>query len=169
AYLHFYLLQLYGPIPVVDEVIPISAKDDQVAVYRQPVDSVVNYIVNTLDEAIVNLPTNNELDIVSEYGRFTKTIARSIKAKTLVLAASPIFNNNNYYSGFKDNRGVELFPTGDSKARWERALKATDEAVRSAEADGTQILITIDGGNNAIRGINSTNINDTTKAMVSLR
>src|SRR5690606_25404593 len=73
------------------------------------------------------------------------------------------------YSGFKDNRGVELFPTGDSKARWERALKATDEAVRSAEADGTQILITIDGGNNAIRGINSTNINDTTKAMVSLR
>lgn len=169
AYLHFYLFQLYGPIPIVDEVIPISAKGEEVDIYRAPVDDVVNYIVRTLDEAIVSLPTVNELDVVSEYGRFTKTIARSIKAKTLVLAASPLFNNNNYYSGFKDNRGIELFPAGDSKSRWERALQATDEAVRSAEADGAQILITIDGGNNAIRGINSTNINDVTKAMVSLR
>lgn len=169
AYLHFYLFQLYGPIPIVDEVIPISAKGEEIDIHRAPVDEVVNYIVNTLDEAIVNLPTVNGLDVVSEYGRFTKTIARSIKAKTLILAASPIFNNNNYYSGFKDSRGTELFPTGDSQARWERALQASDEAVRSAEADGVRILVTTDGGNNAIRGINSTNINDTTKAMVSLR
>lgn len=169
AYLHFYLLQLYGPIPIVDEVIPISAKGEELALHREPVDDVVNYIVSTLDDAIEGLPGIADLDVVSEYGRFTKTIARSIKAKTLVLAASPIFNNNNYYNGFKDNRGVELFPMGDSKARWERALAATDEAVRSAEADGATILISTDGGNNAIRGINSTNINDTTKAMVSLR
>lgn len=169
AYLHFYLLQLYGPLPIVDKVIPISAKGDELAVYREPVDDVVNYIVNTLDDAIGNLPNITELDVVSEYGRMTKTIARSIKAKTLVLAASPIFNNNNYYAGFKDKRGVELFPQGDSKARWERALEAIDEAVRSAESDGATILISTDGGNNAIRGVNSTNINDTTKAMVSLR
>lgn len=169
AYLHFYLLQLYGPIPIVDKVIPISSKGEELAVYREPVDIVVDYIVNTLDEALETLPHLNELDIVSEYGRFTKTIALSIKAKTLVLAASPIFNNNNYYSGYKDNRGVELFPAGDGQKRWERALAACDEAVRSAESDGVHLLITTDGGNNAIRGINSTNINDTTKAMVSLR
>lgn len=169
AYLHFYLLQLYGPIPIIDKVIPISAKGEEVNVFRAPVDEVVDYIANTLDEAIENLPNQNELDVVSEYGRFTKTIALSIKAKTLVLAASPIFNNNNYYTGFKDNRGVELFPAGDSKVRWERALKATDEACRSAEADGAIILMTTDGGNNAISGINMTNIDDTLKAMVSLR
>lgn len=169
AYLHFYLLQLYGPIPIVDEVIPISAKGEELAIYREPVDDVVDYIVNTLDDAMESLPDLNGLDVVSEWGRFTKTIARSIKAKTLVLAASPLFNNNNYYSGFKDNRGVELFPVGDRQARWERALAACDEAVRSAEADGAHILITTDGGNNAIRGINATNINDTTKAMVSIR
>ena len=169
AYLHFYLLRLYGPIPIIDKVIPISGKGDQVNVYREPVDKVVDYIANTLDEAVEDLLDLNGLDVVSEYGRFTKTIALSIKAQTLVLAASPIFNNNNYYSGFKDNRGVELFPKGDSKLRWEKALKATDEACRSAEADGSVILISSDGGNNAIRGINNTNINDTTKAMVSLR
>lgn len=169
AYLHFYLFQLYGPIPIVDNAVPISEKGDKVNVHRAPVDEVVDYIVNTLDEAIVDLPSMNELDVVSEFGRFTKTIALSIKAKTLVLAASPIFNNNNYYSGYADKRGVELFPLGDSNERWERALAACDEACRSAEDDGAVILITNDGGNNAIRGINMTNISDTTKAMVSLR
>ena len=169
AYLHFYLFQLYGPIPIIDKVIPISGKGDEVNVYREPIDKVVDYIVNTLDEAIIDLPPLNQLDIVSEYGRMTKTIALSIKAKTLMLAASPIFNNNNFNIGFKDKRGVELFPKADSKKLWERALKATDEACRSAEEDGASILITTDGGNNAIRGINMTNINDTTKAMVSIR
>lgn len=169
AYLHFYLFQLYGPIPIVDKVIPISAKGDEVNFYREPIDKVVDYITTTLDDAIKDLPELSNLDIVSEYGRFTKTIALSIKAKALVLAASPIFNNNNYYSGIKDKRGIELFPNGNSKERWEKALKATDEACRAAENDGASILITTDGGNNAIRGVNSTNINDTTKAMVSLR
>src|SRR5690606_32489761 len=114
------LLQLYGPIPIVDKVIPISAKGEEIDIYREPVDQVVDYIVNTLDEAIEDLPALNQLDVVSEWGRMTKTIALSIKAKTLVLAASPIFNNNNYYNGFKDKRGIELFPFGDSQARWER-------------------------------------------------
>ncbi len=169
AYLHFYLFQLYGPIPIIDEAVPISEKGDKVNVYREPTDEVVDYIVNLLDEAILDLPTMSELDVVSEFGRFTKTIALSIKAKTLVLAASPIFNNNNYYSGYKDKRGLELFPTGDSNEKWKRALEACDIASRSAEAEGASIHITTDGGNNAIRGTNITNINDTTKAMVSLR
>ena len=169
AYLHFYLMRLYGPIPIMDKSIAIAEKGAGVNVHREPIDEVVDYIVNTLDDAIEHLPTLNELDIVSEYGRITKTIALSIKAKTLVLAASPIFNNNNYYSGFKDNRGVELFPSGDSKERWERALEACDVACRSAEVDGAKILITNDAGGGAIRDINMININDTTKAMVSLR
>lgn len=169
AYLHYYLFRLYGPIPIVDKVIPISAKGEELAIYREPVDQVVDYIVQTLDDAITDLPETNQLDVVTEFGRFTKTIALSIKAKVLVEAASPLFNNNNYYNGITDNRGVELFPSGNSAQRWERALEAVDEAVRAAEGAGAVILITTDGGDNAIRGINSTNINDTTKAMVSLR
>ena len=169
AYLHFCLFQLYGPIPIIDKAVPISEKGDRVNVYRAPVDEVVDYIVNTLDEAIKDLPTMSELDVVSEFGRFTKTIALSIKAKTLVLAASPLFNNNNYYSGYKDKRGVELFPSGDSDKKWERALEACDVACRAAEEEGAVLLITHDAGNNAIRGVNMMNISDTTKAMVSLR
>lgn len=169
AYLNFYLFQLYGPIPIVDKVIPISAKGEELALYREPVDKVTDYIVSILDDAIETLPSHSELDPSSEYGRFTKTIARSIKAKVLVLAASPIFNNNNYYAGFKDGRGVDLFPAGDSQQRWERALLACDEAVRSAEEDGNIILETTDAGGGAIMDVNTTNITPETKAMVSLR
>lgn len=169
AYLNFYLFQLYGPIPIVDKVIPISTKGEELALYREPVDKVADYIVSLLDDAIEDLPTTSELDPSTEFGRFTKTIARSIKAKTLVLAASPLFNNNNYYAGFKDKRGVELFPNGDSQARWEKALEACDDAVRSAEEDGNIILITTDAGAGAIPDVNPTNISPETKAMVSLR
>lgn len=169
AFLNFYLLQLYGPIPIVDKVIPISTKGDELALYREPINKVVDYIVSLIDESLGNLPNPNEMDPTTEYGRFTKTIARSIKAKTLVLAASPIFNNNNYYKGFKDGRGIELFPIGDSKQRWERALIACDEAVRSAEIDGNIILITTDGGAGAIPDVNTNNISSQTKAMISLR
>jgi len=169
AYLNFYLFQLYGPIPIVDHVIPIAAKGEELALYREPVDKVADYIVDLLDEAIETLPAMAEMDPASEFGRFNKTIARSIKAKTLVLAASPLFNNNNYYAGFKDQRGIELFPQGDSKQRWQRALEACDAAVRSAEEDGHIILITTDAGSGAIQDVSTTNINDTTKAMVSLR
>ena len=169
AYFHFYLFQLYGPIPIMDTAQPISAKGEEVNVYRAPVNEVVDYIVNTLNEAITDLPTLTNLDNSTEFGRITKSIAWAIKAKTLVLAASPLFNNNNYYRGILDNRGVDLFPDGDHQARWERALAACDSACRSAEAEGAIILISTDGGNNAIKGTNASNINDTTKAIISLR
>lgn len=169
AYLHFYLFRLYGPIPIIDETINFSGSDDNVYVHRNPVDEVANYIATTLDEAIVDLPTVNEMDVVSEFGRFNKTIALSIKAKALVWAASPLFSNNNYYAGFADKRGIELFPSGDNQARWERALDACDIACRSAENDGATIFLTDDAGDGAIRDIQVYNIGDTLKAMVSLR
>src|SRR3546814_18733723 len=45
AYYHFWLLRLYGPIPVIRENIPISAGPEDVKVVREPVDAVVDYIV----------------------------------------------------------------------------------------------------------------------------
>lgn len=122
AYFHFYLFRLYGPIPIIDRVIPISATGSELQVYRNTVDEVVSFIISEIDKAIADLPNREDLDPSTEYGRFNKTIAKAIKAKVLVLAASPLFNNNNYYKGFKDQRGVELFPEGDSKQRWKRCF-----------------------------------------------
>jgi hypothetical protein len=56
AYYHFYLLRNYGPIPIADVALPISSTPDQVRIKRAPVDSVVNYIANLLDNAAEKLP-----------------------------------------------------------------------------------------------------------------
>src|SRR3546814_6224044 len=60
AYYHFWLLRLYGPIPVIRENIPISAGPEDVKVVREPVDAVVDYIVQLLDEAAPALPERSE-------------------------------------------------------------------------------------------------------------
>src|SRR5699024_7401420 len=93
AYYYFFLLRMYGPIPIMKNNIPIYASGEEVRVSQQPVDSVFNYIVELLDEAQADLPPQVE-DRNTELGRITLPIELGIKAKVLVYAASPLFNGN---------------------------------------------------------------------------
>lgn len=135
AYYHFYLLRMYGPIPLIKENLPISAGVEEVQVYREPVDECVDYIVQLLDEATPDLPevfTNPS----SEFGRINKAIALAVKAKVLINAASPLFNGNAEYSGFTNNNGTALFNTSYDEKKWERAAIATKEAIDMAHQVG---------------------------------
>lgn len=108
AFYHYYLLQLYGPIPIVDENLPISATEEEVRIKRDKVDEVIEYIVNSIDEVYMDLPlriTNQS----TEMGRLTRPAALAIKAKVLLLAASPLFNGNTDYANFKDWDGEPFF------------------------------------------------------------
>ncbi|MEO7211784.1 RagB/SusD family nutrient uptake outer membrane protein [Mucilaginibacter sp.] len=135
AYYHFYLLRMYGPIPIVDKNLPISASTEEVRVTREPVDKVVDFIVKTLDSAAVNLPLTIQ-NRSSELGRITKPVALSIKARVLVTAASPLFNGNTDYAQLKNHDGTALFNTTKDPAKWDRAAKACKEAIQSCEAVG---------------------------------
>lgn len=140
AYYHFFLLRMYGPIPIIDDNIPVYASPDEVRVFREPVDDVVEYIVTLLDTIAGDLPPYiiNETE---ELGRVTKPVALALKAKTLALAASPIFNGNPYYSGFTDSRGIALFPQGEPNVgKWERAAEAIREAIECAVTEGRRDL-----------------------------
>jgi hypothetical protein len=135
AYLHFFLLQLYGPIPIIDKNLPVNAQPEDVRVYREPVEDVVEYVVNLLDESMENLPDYIE-ETVTEMGRITKSIAYSVKAKALVWAASPLLNGNSDYVNFKDNRNVQLMPTTADRAKWNRAMEAVKEAIDICHQNG---------------------------------
>ncbi len=76
-------------------------------VYREPVDECIDYIVNLLEEAAPDLPTTPPNPIQDD-GRITQSIALGIRAKALVLAASPLFNGNSDYANWTDNRGKHL-------------------------------------------------------------
>lgn len=132
AYYHFYLFQLYGPIPIIDQNVSIDAPVEAVRLYREPVDNVVTYISNLLDESLEHLPLQitNEGE---EMGRITQPIAKAVKAQLLLLAASPLFNGNSDYADVKDNQGRALFPAEYDANKWKLAADAALDAIQTAE------------------------------------
>ena len=56
AYYHFYLMRMYGPLPIVRENIDVSSGVEAVRVSRDAVDEVARYIAELCDEAIPELP-----------------------------------------------------------------------------------------------------------------
>lgn len=131
AYYHFTLLQMYGPIPIISENLPISASKEEVSVFREPVDKVFDYIVQLLDEAFPYLPLTIQQQVM-EQGRITQPIALAMKAKVLVTAASPLFNGNTDYKSMVDKRGVQLFSQTYDPAKWEEAATVCQEAIEIA-------------------------------------
>ena len=135
AYLHFFLLELYGPIPIVDVNLEVNSDPEEVRVKRRPVEEVIEFVVNLLDESMENLP-GRITETSTEMGRITKPIAASIKAKALVWAASPLFNGNPDYVNFKDKEGTQLIPSQKDDSKWVRAAEAIKEAIDISEANG---------------------------------
>jgi hypothetical protein len=128
AFFHFWLLNLYGPVPIIDKNLEISTPTEETMYYREPVDSVVNYIVGLIDSASQNLPLTIE-DVALEMGRINRPIALAIKAKVLAYAASPLYNGNPLFTGFKDKRGVNLFSQTYDPDKWRKAADALKEAI----------------------------------------
>ena len=138
AFYHYYLFRLYGPIPIVDENIPVTASPEEVKVKRQKVDDVVNYIVSLIDESVNDLPGRIALTIV-EAGRLTQAAALGIKAKTLLLAASPLFNGNTDYANFVNHEKEPFINQNYDRNKWTLAATAAKEAIDNAEANGIKL------------------------------
>jgi hypothetical protein len=138
AYYHYYLLRMYGPIPLVRENLPVAAGIEEVRIYREPFDDCVDYIVELLDEAKRDLPLAI-LDMNLEMGRITQAIAMSVKAELLVMAASPLFNGNPDLADMIDSRNVRLFKAEEDPQKWEKAAVACKEAIETCEAAGFRL------------------------------
>lgn len=135
AYYHYYLFMLYGPIPIMDNNISIDASAEEVRRYRDPVDDVVNYISNLLDDAAKDLPLQ-VTDAGEELGRITQPITKAVKAQLWLLAASPLFNGNTDYINVKDNQGRSLFPSETDNNKWKQAADAALDAIKCAKEAG---------------------------------
>lgn len=129
ALFHFELIRKWGAIPVARKSQNIDAGISNVRVYRDPIDTCFNYVLQLLDEAEPNLPKSVDL---SQYGRITQPICAAFRARVVCYAASPLFNGNEDMAKLKDNRGVQLFPqkTEEQKReRWEYAMTACKHAI----------------------------------------
>lgn len=143
AFYHFYLLRLYGPIPLKKISISVESSTEDVRVYRDTFDDCVAYIDQLLEEAIPDLPSMIE-DRTTELGRLTKSAAMSLRADLWMTAASPLFNGNKDYKDVTDNRGVKLFPQTYSVEKWEKTAKYAKEALEEATLNGGHTLYEFD-------------------------
>jgi starch-binding outer membrane protein, SusD/RagB family len=140
AYFHYYLFKCYGPIPIMDENLPVTASDDVLKVFRQPVDEVANYISALLAEAALDLPDPESISQGTDAGRVDKLVALSVRAELLLFVASPLFNGNpDFASTMIDKRGVQLFPQSYDPQKWLLAAAACKEAIDACHAHGKSL------------------------------
>ncbi len=92
AYYYFELIKRYGDVPLITTVL---TDEEANKVTRTPFDQVVQFIVSECNEIIPKLPRSYTTVIAAETGRATRGAAMALKAKTLLYAASPLFNSSN--------------------------------------------------------------------------
>ena len=103
AYFYFELFRAYGDVPLVTTTL---TNEQANTITRTPADEIVKFIVDELDAVAPYLPVSYLTEVNSEIGRATRVAAYALKARTLLYAASPLFN-----------------PSGD-KAKWAKAAEA---------------------------------------------
>jgi hypothetical protein len=142
AFYNFELLRMYGPIPIVDTNIDIDAPTSDMMVSRSSFDDCVNYTVGLIDKSLTALPVVIS-DRTNELGRITQPIALAIKAKLLLMAASPLFNGNSDYARLVNKDGTPLVKTAFDKTKWDKAMQAAKAAINVSEQAGIKLYTAV--------------------------
>lgn len=111
AYFYFELAKTYGDVPLV---LAKLTSEEANSVTRTPVQDVFRFIVEECDIVADHLPANYKNEPGAEVGRATRAAALALKARTLLYAASPLFNK-----------------TGD-KELWLQAARAAKDVIDKA-------------------------------------
>lgn len=115
AYFYFELMRRYKEVPIITELLTEEQANN---LTPNSIDEVVDFIVSECEVAQANLPASYEKTMSQEVGRITKGAAMALKARTLLYAASPLFNED-----------------GD-KAKWKTAARASGAIINKAEEYG---------------------------------
>ena len=144
AYYHMQTLFLYGPCPIVDKFYPSTTPRNEYP-GRYHFDYVVDWIAREYDEVAKVLPASRTAE---EWGRATSTMAKALKARLFVYAASPLWNGNFPFPEWKNKNfetpgyGKDLVSLTYDANKWERAKVACREAIDWATGQGGHSLYT---------------------------
>lgn len=140
AYMYFELVRQYGPIVLVDENLDPNRPSSELKKVRRPIEECFKAIDDLLVEAIEVLPSmkNKEYDRLNY---FCLESAMALRARVLLYAASPLFNNaNDMYRNFKNKNGEALFPETYDKEKWKLAADVAIAAIEVCETNGLALL-----------------------------
>ncbi|MDO6437804.1 RagB/SusD family nutrient uptake outer membrane protein [Cyclobacterium sp. 1_MG-2023] len=122
AYFYFYLLNLFGGVPLYDESVDLNKDFNQLKAPRSTEEEVRAFIIADLDDAINNLPTSYPQE---HYGRATKGAATALRGKVYLFNSEwekaiedledVVYNTTNNYGYSLHDSYPELFtPVADS-------------------------------------------------------
>ncbi len=119
GYFYFYLVRLYGPVPIIPDI-PFDTDEDvaSASFERATYDECVEKICSDFEEAVNLLPIDR---IESQQYLPTKGAAMAYKGRIQLYAASPLFNGNSYYSDWKDSQGRNFISQSEDKVKWGKA------------------------------------------------
>ena len=118
AYFYFELFRTYGDVPLVTTTLTNAQAN---TITRTSADEIVKFIVDELDAIAPYLPVSYVTEVNSEVGRATRVAAFALKARTLLYAASPLFN-----------------PTNDV-TKWQKAAEACKYILDNASTWGLKL------------------------------
>lgn len=122
AYFYFELFKTYGDVPLVTTTLTNAQANN---IHRTKADAIVKFIVDECDAIAPYLPETYSTEVFSEVGRATRVAVAALKARTLLYAASPLFNAD---------------ATADvKKAKWARAAEACKYILDNASTWGLKL------------------------------
>lgn len=136
GYLHWCLMEYYGPIVIVDNEISLNEDTDHIMRQRSDWDTCAEFICDLFDRAAQDLPATRSNQ---ELGRATSVAAKAYKSRVLMYSASALVNGNPDYDGFLNYDNTPMMPRKYDAERWKKALDACKEAIDLAEANGHKL------------------------------
>jgi starch-binding outer membrane protein, SusD/RagB family len=139
AHNYFEMLKRYGGVPILDKRLELG---EELKIPRNSFQETVEYIAKNCTEAVTLLPATYTSNF---RGRVTKTAAQMLKARTLLYAASPLYNAAQPVLSMTNSADNKLICYGNvDNNRWQAAADAAKAAIDMSAA-GNFLLVTDKG------------------------
>lgn len=122
ALFYFELIKRYGGVPVLTSAGSIDQDFSQVN--RNTLEECIRFVADECDSCAKVLPARTKID---DLGRVTRGAAMALKSRMLLYAASDLFNNPSWASGYPKPELISL--SGDRLVRWQEAADAAKAVI----------------------------------------
>lgn len=129
GYYYWYMLRMFGPIPLVKEPIDYMKSYDEVAQARNTYEECADYISEQMLLAAAGLPLKRNYEDIA---RPTRGAALAVRAKALLYAASPLMNGGapkDYADQMTDKEGRRLLSENYDEEKWAKAAAAARDVM----------------------------------------
>lgn len=129
ALFYFELVERYGGVPILEKTYGVD--DDYSGIDRNSLEECISFIVSECDDIAPELPAIQES---GETGRVTKGAALALKSRTLLFAASDLFNNTSWAGGYSRPELISMPDDVSRQDRWDAAAQAAKAVLDLSEA-----------------------------------